>query len=338
MTERAQSNCLSDVMDYQFQFPAYSIGSIVDQRAQHQGVIGHIHSVFRHVLNIAFLEGGLGFIVGPEVGKGPLSICVDIPEHIDLVSLGLDTGLIVSRVADLIVIGTNVLAVSIKEAALWESNLLFTNVLRMPRDIERNLMTLREVAVSSGKHSGLGQLIELSESDFSDVACKMEPVAQLALPHILRLLKAIKSYNTNNIMESVMHLIGLGPGLTPAGDDLLIGLMLSMLYFAENLNINTARVRNVNRAIISCVHARTTSVSQEFLIQAAIGNANEQILNLIEALLIRESYDVEQVARTVLAIGGTSGTDTVLGVLLGSHLMLNESTWFRDPFLVSIYD
>ncbi len=334
MTERAQSNCLSDVMDYQFQFPAYSIGSIVAQRAQHQGVIGHIHSVFRHVLNIAFLEGGLGFIVGPEVGRGPLSICVDIPEHIDLVSLGLDKGLIVSRVDDLIVIGTNVLAVSIKEAALWESSLLFTNVLRMPRDIERNLMTLREVAVSSGKHSGLGQLIELSESDLSneDVTCKMEPVAQLSLPHILRLLKAIKSYNTQNLMESVAHLIGLGPGLTPAGDDLLIGLMLSMLYFAENLNINTARVRNVNSVIISCVHARTTSVSQEFLIQAAIGNANEQILNLIEVLLIRESNDVEQVARTVLAIGGTSGTDTVLGVLLGSYLMLNESTWFRDPF------
>jgi len=334
MTERAQSNYLSNVMDYQFQFPAYSIGSIVAQRAQHHGVIGHIHSVFRCVLNIAFLEGGLGFIVGPEVGRGPLSICVDIPEHIDLVALGLDKGLIVSRVADLIVIGTNVLAVSIKEAALWESNLLFTNVLRMPRDIERNLMTLREVAVSSGKHSGLGQLIELSESDLSneDVTSKMEPIAQLALPRILRLLKAIKSNNTQNLMESVTHLIGLGPGLTPAGDDLLIGLMLSMLYFAENLNVNTARVHNVNSAIISCVHARTTSVSQEFLIQAAIGNAHEQILNLIEVLLIRESNDVEQVARTVLAIGGTSGTDTILGVLLGSHLMLNESTWFRETF------
>lgn len=332
MTERAQSNCLSDIMDYQFQFPAYSIGSIVDQRAKHQGVIGHIHSVFRRVLNIAFLEGGLGWIVGPEVGRGPLSICVDMPEHIDLVLLGLDRGLIVSRVADLIVIGPNVLTVSIKEAVPWESNLLFTNVLRLPRDIERNLLTLREVARSSGKHSGLGQLIELSESDLSneDATSRMGPVAQLALPPILRLLKAIKSNNKRDLMERVTHLIGLGPGLTPAGDDLIIGLMLSMLYFAENLNINIARVHNINSAIISCVHARTTSVSQEFLIQAAIGNANEQILNLIKALLTRESTDVEQVARTVLAIGGTSGTDTVLGVLLGSHLMLNESTWFRE--------
>lgn len=332
MTGRVRSNHRQDVLPYQFQFPAYSIGSVVAQRTQHQGVIGQIHSVFRRVLTIAFHNGGLGSIVCSEVGRGPLSINVEIPKHMDMVSLGMKKRLGVSRVADLIIIGENELAISIECANLWEPMRLFNDVLRIPDIVERNLMTLRDIVRSSGNLDGLGQVIELSNRDLqnAEVTARMGLVSQLALPHLLNLIRAIKSKDLDNLSESVQHLIGLGPGLTPSGDDLLIGLMLSMLFIAENFNLNRARITDINKTIISCVHGRTTSISEEFLIQAAAGNANEPLLNLIESLLTSNSAKVERAARAVLVIGGTSGTDTIIGILLGSFLMLSESTWFRD--------
>ncbi len=332
MAGRVRSNNHQDILSYQFQLPAYSIGSVIAQRTQHQGVIGQIHSVFKHVVNIAFLNGGLGSIVGSEVYRGPLSINVEIPKNMDMLSLGMKNNLSVSRVADLIIIGESELAISIENASLWEPVQLYNDVLSVSDIVERNLMKLREVARSYGKLDGLGLLIELSEDELHDteVATTLDIVPRLALPHLLNLIQTIKTKDLDNLPESVQHLVGLGPGLTPSGDDFLIGLMLSMLFIARNFKLDIDHIIDVNETIISCIPGRTTSISEEFLFQAATGNANEPILNLIETLLTSNSAQVERATRTVLAIGGTSGTDTILGILFGSLLMLSESTWFHE--------
>ncbi|KKN49016.1 hypothetical protein LCGC14_0646960, partial [marine sediment metagenome] len=111
-------------------------------------------------------------------------------------------------------------------------------------------------------------------------------------------------------------------GLTPAADDMLLGLMISMLYISENFNETSIDVKKINKDIISIISGRTTIISEEFLREASVGKVNEAVASLMENLLTSRQRELENSVRNVLDLGGTSGADTVFGVILGSHLML----------------
>jgi hypothetical protein len=305
---------------------ARSIGLPANDRIHVQGKIGVVHSIFRRVINITALENRLITVVGQEVGQGPLNILVDIPGSLDLLTIGINKGDTVSQVDDTIVIGENVLVISTQSAELWRPNRNFQTNLQSIRHIITNIEYLSDFALNFGHLNGLGELIPfthihgLKDSETK----KLGLVSQIALPHISSLLKAIKSSHTQEIKRNIESLVGLGPGLTPAGDDMLLGLMVSMLYLSENFKEKSIDVKKINEDIISVISGKTTTISEEFLREASVGNANEAVASLMECLLTSKSGELENSIRKVLNVGGTSGTDTVFGVILGSYLMLAE--------------
>ena len=98
--------------------------------------------------------------------------------------------------------------------------------------------------------------------------------------------------------------------------------MISMLYISENFNETSIDVKKINKDIISIISGRTTIISEEFLREASVGKVNEVVASLMENLLTSRQRALENSVRNVLNWGGTSGTDTVFGVILGSYLML----------------
>ncbi len=104
------------------------------------------------------------------------------------------------------------------------------------------------------------------------------------------------------------QLIGLGPGLTPAGDDLLAGLIL-VVYYVNKTALSALR---------SCIkQAATTRLSRAMLGWAAQGLANEHTLLLLRDLFsLPESQAFARLPQ-VLAHGATSGADLVAGIALG---------------------
>jgi hypothetical protein len=305
---------------------AQSIGLSAAERIQIQGKIGLIHSIFQRVINIIVLENRLISLVGQEVGQGPLNILVNIPNHINLSTVGIKKGDIVTRVSESIVIGENVIVISTQWSELWEPKRNFQTSLQPLKTIMANVEIMREFALASDYLSGLGELIPFTYinglKDFKTE--KLGSVSHLALPHISSMLKAIKSGHSHDIRRLTKHLVGLGPGLTPAADDMLLGLMISMLYFSENINETSIDVKKINKDIISIISGRTTTISEEFLREASVGKVNEAVASLMESLLTSRSRELENSVRNILDLGGTSGTDTVLGVILGSHLMLSD--------------
>jgi len=303
---------------------AQSIGLSAADRIQIQGKIGLIHSIFQRVINITVLENRLISLVGQEVGQGPLNILVDIPYHINLLTIGLKKGDIVRRISESIVIGENVILISTQWTGLWEPKRKFQASLQPLKTIMANIEIMRTVALDSNHLSGLGELIPFTHSSgFKDSKTKkLGSVSRLALPHISSMLKAIKSGHSHDIIRITKHLVGLGPGLTPAADDMLLGLMISMLYFSENFNKTSIDIKKINKDIISIISGRTTIISEEFLREASVGKVNEGVASLMEDLLTSRQKELENSVRNVLDLGGTSGTDTVFGVILGSHLML----------------
>ncbi len=115
----------------------------------------------------------------------------------------------------------------------------------------------------------------------------------------------------------VGRLIGWGEGLTPSGDDFLVG-MLAGLDALVQVDPRRGPFRDALAAtIIGCV-GRTTAISAHCLRLAAGGHLGEPLVRLREALIAEPQGDgVDDALRTALAVGATSGADTVSGLLAG---------------------
>ena len=104
---------------------------------------------------------------------------------------------------------------------------------------------------------------------------------------------------------AVAGLVGRGPGLTPAGDDALAGALL----VAHALGAGT----DLADAVRARLHA-TTAVSAALLDAAADGYAARPVVTLVDAAVANRPDAVARALPAVLAIGHTSGADTVTGI------------------------
>ena len=106
------------------------------------------------------------------------------------------------------------------------------------------------------------------------------------------------------------RLIGLGPGLTPSGDDVLVGIEAAL----HALDRPTAGF--LARAL-GDVEDRTTAVAATLLLHAAAGEFAERLQVLLRALLGPDDGTIAAAVDRAAAWGATSGTDCLLGVLIG---------------------
>jgi hypothetical protein len=108
--------------------------------------------------------------------------------------------------------------------------------------------------------------------------------------------------------DAVGTLVGLGPGLTPSGDDALCGALLGLRA------AGSARLGPVRQGVRDRLD-RTTSLSASLLRAAMEGYAVPCVVRLTSALVAGDKDAVETVLPEVLAIGHSSGSDVVAGLL-----------------------
>ncbi len=109
---------------------------------------------------------------------------------------------------------------------------------------------------------------------------------------------------------AVSGLVGLGPGLTPSGDDFLCGMLVALLAAGE-----TRAAAELGRWIKRTSADATTPLSRAFLAAACAGEANEALHALIAGVL---SADVGLLDRGLVLLarsGHTSGWDMLAGAM-----------------------
>ncbi len=114
------------------------------------------------------------------------------------------------------------------------------------------------------------------------------------------------------------RLVGLGAGLTPAGDDLLSGAMAALRTLGAALHAAAAvRASDQLAARAASWPSRTTAVSAALLRQAALGAVAAPVARVLRALV--GQADAGPAVRKLLAAGHTSGHDLAAGLLLGAR-------------------
>jgi hypothetical protein len=118
---------------------------------------------------------------------------------------------------------------------------------------------------------------------------------------------------------SPASMVGLGPGLTPAGDDVLAGMLLT-LCAAPAAAPRWEELATETLSLLS----RTTSLSATLLQHAAAGRGIPQVLDVVDALA--GTGNLPAATARLLAVGHSSGAALAHGVLVAARLVAEDST------------
>ena len=298
---------------------ASSVGRTACSRLK-EGEEGLVQNVFDSAINVLF-AGGLVSFVPEVVQRGPLNVTLRLPAGSPrMSSFGVRAGDMVTVKGFTLELADRCL-ISFGSAGIYSPRRKFRLPMLADDEIEVNLEVVRKTALLFGNQAGLGELLALAQPGAARAtAGKLNIFASYAVRRIIRLEQAFRSEKKNALTDAVGELIGLGPGLTPSADDMLAGLVLICVLYAENRGCAQCASMLIAQVTAEEARGRTTLLSEEYLGQAASGRGNEPIMRLCTALLTGTSESVERETRHVLAIGETSGTDTVLGIVLGTLL------------------
>lgn len=157
------------------------------------------------------------------------------------------------------------------------------------------IQALQDAARGRVPQEGLGGL----------VAGKHNAVATHAQPA----LEALEHWLVGNTLEQdAERLIGLGPGLTPSGDDYLGGMLIGLRACGRD-----AQAQSLWRWLEPRLSGRTSAISAAHLAAAAQGEAHEALHECLRKLYGSER-SWEEVLAALGAVGHCSGWDGLAGV------------------------
>ncbi|MDX1621047.1 MAG: DUF2877 domain-containing protein [Nitriliruptorales bacterium] len=141
--------------------------------------------------------------------------------------------------------------------------------------------------------------------------------------HLEGLADALRRRDPRGSQEAVRSLVGLGPGLTPTGDDVVAGAVAAGLSAARRF-ADPTMVRffeHVGACAVAAARGRTTHLSVSLLGHAARGEMAAPARRLVEALFGRGQ--VGPAVGALLRVGHSSGRDLGWGISLGLHSVLH---------------
>lgn len=275
---------------------------------------GSVESVFRGVINLLLPDGGLMALAVRGSGDAPRTLVVDIAHWLDR---GVEAGRAVEFGPDGIALqgAFGVLRVPVRGAMKWHPILPRLDSLT-PSELAVSARALHHLVSVDGEPGGM--------LGASPGAAPMEVAVCTALEHGRdALVRAVRSSDTVGMRDAVLALLGLGPGLTPAGDDFLTAIALLSSLDGSGLGL-FARVLH---DVLDEQPGRTTLLSTTTLREALSGRFRAELVDVLCSLAATPGQSEVQAIETVrapvrraLAHGHTSGTDTLSGLVAGLHL------------------
>lgn len=237
---------------------------------------GHVHSVFDRVVNLAWHDGGLVTLQGP----GPLAA----PFALELVS--------VSRL-DRLMPGDPVWRVD-KALEFGDAT------------VDCGAAASADTEMPDAGHPPTGWTV-LSTGLAGVPASALS--SSFGLEGRADLAAGIARRRSDLLLSGARKLIGLGEGLTPAGDDCLVGALAVLHRHDRSWLIFQTEVL---ASLVRLAQHRTTAIAAEFVRHAVDGHYAETVIDVLTASDAARRSAVATLCRT----GATSGADILCGMRL----------------------
>jgi hypothetical protein len=277
-------------------------------------------AVQRRTCHLAVDGGPLLILSRPGVPLAPNALTVDMGSHVMLEDRGFCVGQVV-------VLGGSAppdrdvdWCITFGLAATWEPRPRVHPL--GSRDLVDRVRTSRATVVADGARESLLPLLWMSGAD----AYGLPPRAAHAAAIATRLLgdAAIRG-DAAGLARAARGLAGLGPGLTPSGDDLLAGFVAAWTLVGEVLGRDRAACERVTDAVVAGAERGASHLGRTWLEHACRGELLEPMTRFVAALLAPEPRDLGAAVHGALAVGSSSGTDWMVGFLLAAASMLDAT-------------
>ena len=257
-----------------------------------------IHSKFTSAVN--FISGdSFVFVVSESVGPGPLNIVIKGIVPLSVNSLEIKEGCLVLNNTKL-----DFDASKLYDPLISLLKFDFNNFIRNLGFIENSVKKL------SPPHSLTFLLDPGRRSEFNST---------FELEYVKRIDLAVQEILFGNIFTGVNLIKGLGPGLTPAGDDFNSGLLIALNLIEKICHSDMQQsIKLVCREAVG-----SNLFTNAFLLCASRGLLFNKFRELINAVLCSDENSIIKKTKSVLSIGETSGADQLVGFLIGLKRFLS---------------
>jgi hypothetical protein len=133
---------------------------------------------------------------------------------------------------------------------------------------------------------------------------------EAARPHAWNDPRALE-LGAGPLRDVVEALAGRGPGLTPAGDDALVG------YLLARRALDPLDARRDAAVALQIAREATGEPARSLLRAAARGEAFEPVASMLAALLQADGPAISPAIRRLAALGATTGRATLTGLIRG---------------------
>ncbi|MEW6670332.1 MAG: DUF2877 domain-containing protein [Thermodesulfobacteriota bacterium] len=283
-------------------------------RALKSGCSWKVLAVFRQGFYCQSSFGELIFVGSHSIRPGPLNVMCRMPGPVNWVAAGLTNHAVVQSEREAIRID-NRFEFTLSNIQCWQpediSNKWNINVVAERINILSEETDRRELA------DGLGSFVRTSfNTPFrpETLPSSLMKMAWKSAARIQEWLNAEfsgKPTRISDIQNEIRTLIGLGPGLTPAGDDFLGGILITLSSLGRG-----DLAKKMAGGVLSMARLRTGKISFAHLFCAAGGQGHEILHHAIAALSVKRKTGLKVILRELDAVGHTSGWDALAGVAL----------------------
>lgn len=279
---------------------------------------GIIHSIFHQACNVSLENDALLTLVSSEKRNLSQGIRLGTPPKFTFLNQ-LRVGQTVACRGGILRISGSELSVDLRTASLWHIDL---KGLRVDLHQCDQAQAWAVAWLELGKHrrgNGTSAMIAVTPMTRQSPVTSpgIKTLVERAVQSVPALIEATRNLQVDAAISAIGPLIGLGPGLTPSGDDFIVGYLAGLWSTAGN---DSSRLRFMSSlgAWLSRAVAWTNAISSTYIKSAVNGNVSEPIATLAQRFGQAKSMDsVRGATRIALQVGNTSGSDGVEGLLLG---------------------
>lgn len=259
-----------------------------------------LHS-FDQACNLINQHGEIVSLVTPQLGNGPFAFVVDMVSFSDWVHVQTA----VSTTSSSIILGN--LHFDLTNVTIWNPHPNWAT-LQSETACPRNGVGAVWLPKVNAIKKMVAQHLPKLDGMMSILQEQLHQAQQQFVYAIQSCLYPVEGGHAGaSLQETVSALAGLGNGLTPAGDDFLMGALYGLWATQPQ-----AVVQKWGEVIMETAVSHTTTLSAAWLRAAAKGEATEPWHELCGQLMM-EGDGWETAVKHILATGHSSGADALAG-------------------------
>lgn len=216
---------------------------------------------------------------------------------------------------------SNGISLNLRECQVWNRQTLTAATAASVQKLRSRCHILFQAALDLQKGENLGLALPLLTmgADVADSARppnSTSPLIASCVEGIKGLLPECLDGNLESTLKLAEHLVGLGPGLTPSGDDFIGGLIFMSLHLNGAYPAECWWENGGIGGLLARSGSMTSQISHALLTDLSEGQSHASLHNLADALISNAaSFDATEHVRCVAKIGQSSGWDMLTGML-----------------------